>query len=83
VVSTYNYNFSNALNIHLKTPLYGQSQTDPSGSGTNVPGKQSMLALIKNIVSKLPFLLNVLLLKYDIFLFIKHLRILKKSNQEC
>lgn len=79
VVSTYNYNFSNALNIHLKTPLYGQSQTDPSVSGTNVSGKRSMLALIKNIVSKLPFLLNVLLFKYDIFLFIKHLRILKKT----
>jgi glycosyltransferase involved in cell wall biosynthesis len=78
VVSTYNYKFENALNIHLKTPLYGKSQTDPGNSiNTGIDKGFSFFSKLLKLISKVPFILNILLFLYDITLFIRHLCILK------
>ncbi len=81
IVSTYNYNFSNARNIHLKTPLYDHSQTVPASKGflnTSVQ-KKSLFSRVHKILSKFPKIFNFLLLLYDILLFIIHFRKLKNT----
>ncbi len=81
VVSTYNYNFANALNIHLKTPFYDHTQTAP-GTKSSTPTsseKKSLFSSIHQTLIKFPKIFNFLLLLYDILLFIIHLWKLKKT----
>lgn len=80
VVSTFDYQFKNARNILLHAPLYGKSHTDPTRNEDQIKtNNKSWFAFLIRIISKIPFLFNFLLFNYDLYLVVKHLKILKKT----